>query len=149
MTFWGDFAKLLATSSDVESANIPQAMQEVADQIAKDIDCGEFKSMSPKQAEEWLQASTSLAGYKFRQFLKRHGHRCLGERPIGADLTIALLVLLECTGARRLIRTSGLFVHHVDFPFIQETCHRPPRRQSAKSDRPRQWIDSGTPSRKL
>ncbi|GFY59801.1 phosphoenolpyruvate synthase, partial [Trichonephila inaurata madagascariensis] len=94
---YGDFAKLLATSSDVESANIPQAMQEVADQIAKDIDCGEFKSMSPKQAEEWLQASTSLAGYKFRQFLKRHGHRCLGEfdvRSLTWDMDPKMLVKL-------------------------------------------------------
>ncbi|GFS84669.1 putative phosphoenolpyruvate synthase [Trichonephila clavipes] len=80
---YGDFAKLLATSSNVESANIPHAMQEVADQIAKDINCEEFKSMSPEQAEKWLQASTSLAGYKFRQFLKRHGHRCLGEEDFG------------------------------------------------------------------
>ncbi|GFT08658.1 putative phosphoenolpyruvate synthase, partial [Nephila pilipes] len=31
------------------------------------------------EAEEWLQTSTSLAGCKFQQFLKRHGHRCLKE----------------------------------------------------------------------
>ncbi|GFT61032.1 putative phosphoenolpyruvate synthase [Nephila pilipes] len=76
---YSDFARLLATSSDVESANVPQAMQEVANQIVKDIGSEKFNSLSIEEAEEWLQTSTSLAGYKFRQFLKRHGHRCLKE----------------------------------------------------------------------
>ncbi|GFT27569.1 putative phosphoenolpyruvate synthase [Nephila pilipes] len=33
--------------------------------------------MSVEVAEKWLQTSTSPSGYKFRQFLERHGHRCL------------------------------------------------------------------------
>ncbi|GFT50888.1 phosphoenolpyruvate synthase, partial [Nephila pilipes] len=76
---YSDFASLLATSSDVESANVPQAMQDVADQIVKDIGKEKFSSLSEENAEKWLQTSTSLAGYKFRQFIKRHGHRCLRE----------------------------------------------------------------------
>ncbi|GFY77678.1 putative phosphoenolpyruvate synthase [Trichonephila inaurata madagascariensis] len=103
---YGDFAKLLATSSNVESANIPHAMQEVADQIAKDINCEEFKSMSPEQAEKWLQASTSLAGYKFRQFLKRHGHRCLGEFDVhsitwGMDPKMLVKLLQNLVGVNK------------------------------------------------
>ncbi|GFW53699.1 putative phosphoenolpyruvate synthase [Trichonephila clavipes] len=43
---YSDFASLLATSSDVESANVPQAMQDVADQIVKDIGTEKFSSMS-------------------------------------------------------------------------------------------------------
>ncbi|GFU80654.1 phosphoenolpyruvate synthase [Trichonephila clavipes] len=76
---YSDFARLLATSSNVESANVPQAMQEVANQIVKDTGSEKFSSLTVEEAEEWLQTSTSLAGYKFRQFLKRHGHRCLKE----------------------------------------------------------------------
>ncbi|KAF8792139.1 putative phosphoenolpyruvate synthase like protein [Argiope bruennichi] len=76
---YSDFARFLATSSNVESANIPHAMQEVANQIAKDFSVEKFKSMSVEEAENWLQTSTTLAGYKFRTFIKRHGHRCLKE----------------------------------------------------------------------
>ncbi|GBM84271.1 putative phosphoenolpyruvate synthase [Araneus ventricosus] len=76
---YSDFARFLATSSDVESANIPHAMQEVANQIVKDIGVEKFKSMSVEEAEEWLQTSSTLSGQKFRKFLARHGHRCLKE----------------------------------------------------------------------
>ncbi|GFT58159.1 phosphoenolpyruvate synthase, partial [Nephila pilipes] len=94
---YGDFAKLLATSSNVESANIPQAMQEVAEQIAADINYEEFKSMSVEEAEKWLRTSISPSGYKFRQFLERHGHRCLGEfdvRTITWEMDPKMLVKL-------------------------------------------------------
>ncbi|GIY54432.1 putative phosphoenolpyruvate synthase [Caerostris extrusa] len=43
---YSDFARLLGTSSNVESANIPLAMQEVAIQIVKDIGSEKFSSMS-------------------------------------------------------------------------------------------------------
>ncbi|GFW64651.1 putative phosphoenolpyruvate synthase [Trichonephila clavipes] len=79
---YGDFSKLLASSSDVESASIPQAMQEVANRIVKDIGCKKFSSMSVEDAEEWLKTSTSQAGHEFRQFLERHGHRCIKETDV-------------------------------------------------------------------
>ncbi|GFT61039.1 putative phosphoenolpyruvate synthase [Nephila pilipes] len=41
---YSDFARLLVTSSHVESANVPQAMQEVANQIMKDIGAEKFCS---------------------------------------------------------------------------------------------------------
>ncbi|XP_055939046.1 uncharacterized protein LOC129968808 [Argiope bruennichi] len=76
---YSDFATLLATSSNVESANVPHAMQEVADQITKDIGHEKFKSMSVEEAENWLQTTNMKSGKLFHQFLKRHGHRCLQE----------------------------------------------------------------------
>ncbi|KAG8180293.1 hypothetical protein JTE90_013546 [Oedothorax gibbosus] len=76
---YSDFALLLSTSSNVESANVPQAMQELAIQIGKDIDAQKFKSMSAEEALKWLEETTSQAGNKYRQFIKRHGHRCLKE----------------------------------------------------------------------
>lgn len=79
---YGDFSNLLASSSDVESASIPQAMQEVANQIVTDIGSEKFSSMSTEEAEEWLKSSTSQAGQKFRQFLQRHGHRCIKETDV-------------------------------------------------------------------
>ncbi|GIX72594.1 hypothetical protein CEXT_365311 [Caerostris extrusa] len=47
------------------------SLTEVAIQIAKDIDSDKFCSMTIKEAEEWLQTTTSPAGDKFRQFLKK------------------------------------------------------------------------------
>ncbi|GFY45139.1 putative phosphoenolpyruvate synthase [Trichonephila inaurata madagascariensis] len=43
---YSDFALLLATSSNVESANVPQAMQEVANQIVKDVGSEKFSSLT-------------------------------------------------------------------------------------------------------
>ncbi|XP_055937941.1 prodigiosin synthesizing transferase PigC-like [Argiope bruennichi] len=94
---YSDFARLLATSSDVESANVPQAMQEVATQIVKDIGKEKFSSMSVKEATEWLQTTSASSGYMFRQFLNRHGHRCLKEfdvRSITWEMDPKLLVQL-------------------------------------------------------
>ncbi|GIY36260.1 acetoacetyl-CoA synthetase [Caerostris darwini] len=104
---YSDFARLLSTSSNVESANIPQAMQEVAIQIVKDIGSEKFNSMSIEEAEEWLQSSTSLAGYKFRQFLNRHGHRCLKEIDVysitwGMDPKLLIKLL------QNLVKTSDV-----------------------------------------
>ncbi|XP_055938079.1 putative phosphoenolpyruvate synthase [Argiope bruennichi] len=81
---YSDFAKLLATSSDVESATVPQGMQEVATQIVKDTNKEKFNSMPVEEAEEWLQTTNTLSGEKFRKFLKRHGHRCIKERDVHA-----------------------------------------------------------------
>ncbi|KAF8792184.1 Prodigiosin synthesizing transferase PigC like protein [Argiope bruennichi] len=94
---YSDFARLIATSSNVESAGIPQAMQEVAIQIVKDIGAEKFRSMTIEDAEKWLQTTNSSSGNQFRQFLKRHGHRCLKELDIHSvtwDMNPKLLVKL-------------------------------------------------------
>ncbi|GBM69474.1 hypothetical protein AVEN_219549-1, partial [Araneus ventricosus] len=95
---YSDFATLLASASNVESANVPQAMQEVALQIVKDIGSEKFSSMSVEEAEEWLLSTHSTAGHQFRQFLQRHGHRCLKEFDIrsvtwGSDPKILIKLL--------------------------------------------------------
>ncbi|CAL1271861.1 unnamed protein product, partial [Larinioides sclopetarius] len=95
---YSDFAILLASSSNIESANVPQAMQEVALQIVKDIGSEKFCSMSVEEAEEWLLSTQSAAGHQFRQFLERHGHRCLKEFDIrsvtwGSDPKILIKLL--------------------------------------------------------
>ncbi|GFU80632.1 putative phosphoenolpyruvate synthase [Trichonephila clavipes] len=103
---YSDFASLLATSSDVESANVPQAMQDVADQIVKDIGTEKFSSMSVEEGLEWLKASTSAAGFKFRQFLNRHGHRCLREFDVksitwGMDPKLLVKLLQNLAGTSK------------------------------------------------
>ncbi|KFM60869.1 hypothetical protein X975_19132, partial [Stegodyphus mimosarum] len=54
-------------------------MQNLACQIDEDIGSKRFKAMNAEEALNLLETSTTLAGYKFRQFIKRHGHRCLKE----------------------------------------------------------------------
>ncbi|GIY54418.1 phosphoenolpyruvate synthase [Caerostris extrusa] len=68
-----DFAKLLSTTTNVESANVPSSMQEVADQIVKDVSCEKFKSMTAKEALEWLKTTHLQSGHKFDNFLKDTG----------------------------------------------------------------------------
>ncbi|GIY56086.1 uncharacterized phosphotransferase YvkC [Caerostris darwini] len=104
---YSDFARLLGTSSNVESANIPLAMQEVAIQIVKDIGSEKFNSMPPEEAEEWLESSTSLSGYKFLQFLDRHGHRCLKEFDVHS-ITWGMDHKLSINLLQNLVKTSNI-----------------------------------------
>ncbi|KFM60889.1 putative phosphoenolpyruvate synthase, partial [Stegodyphus mimosarum] len=76
---YSDLAYLLKTSCDVESADVPSAMQSLAFQISEAINVDEFKHMSVEEALHWLQNTPSAAGKKFREFLEKHGHRCLKE----------------------------------------------------------------------
>ncbi|KAG8180291.1 hypothetical protein JTE90_013544 [Oedothorax gibbosus] len=92
---YSDFARLLSISSQVESESVPQAMQEVAVQIGKDIDAQQFKSMSDEEALKWLKETTSPAGQKFHQFITRHGYRCVKEfdvRSVTWEMNPKLLV---------------------------------------------------------
>ncbi|GIY98397.1 phosphoenolpyruvate synthase, partial [Caerostris extrusa] len=76
---YSDFARLLTTSSEVESADVPAAMERLAFYIYKDMKPEEFKSMKTEEALQWLETSSTTAGKKYREFLVKHGHRCLRE----------------------------------------------------------------------
>ncbi|GFS84693.1 putative phosphoenolpyruvate synthase [Trichonephila clavipes] len=76
---YSDFSHLLTTSSDVESADVPAAIERLAFFIFQDIKPEDFKKMSVNEALTWLETSSSNAGEKYREFLQRHGHRCLRE----------------------------------------------------------------------
>ncbi|XP_055938653.1 putative phosphoenolpyruvate synthase isoform X2 [Argiope bruennichi] len=75
---YNDFSKLLI-SSEVESADVPSAMESLAFSISKEIKSEDFKSMKIEDALQWLESSTTTAGEKYREFLRKHGHRCLRE----------------------------------------------------------------------
>ncbi|XP_071036678.1 rifampicin phosphotransferase isoform X5 [Parasteatoda tepidariorum] len=76
---YNDFGKLLKTGIDVESADVPSATQSIAFHIGKEMKPEDFKKMSVQEALNWLQTSSTVAGEKFRQFIEKHGHRCLQE----------------------------------------------------------------------
>ncbi|GIX92462.1 probable phosphoenolpyruvate synthase [Caerostris extrusa] len=76
---YNDFARLLTTSSGVESADVPAAMEHLAFCIFQDIESEKFKNMETEEALQWLETSSTNASKKYREFLEKHGHRCLRE----------------------------------------------------------------------
>ncbi|XP_054719116.1 putative phosphoenolpyruvate synthase [Uloborus diversus] len=101
---YNDFSKLLASISEVESADVPAAMQDLAYSIAQDIEPEVFKKMTSEEAENWLRTTKATAGEKFKDFLLKHGHRCLKEFdihsvPWGADPKILISLLQNLVGS--------------------------------------------------
>ncbi|XP_042904014.1 rifampicin phosphotransferase [Parasteatoda tepidariorum] len=95
---YSDFGRILATTTQVESADIPSSIQKVARQIEKDLGAEKFKAMSLQDAEKWLNTSNTLASELYRQFIQRHGHRCLKEFdiytiPWGQDQKLFIKIL--------------------------------------------------------
>nr|XP_042904020.1 putative phosphoenolpyruvate synthase [Parasteatoda tepidariorum] len=76
---YSDFSRILASSSEVESADVPSSMQKVANQIVKDLGAEKFKAMTVEEAEKWLNTSNTTSNKLYKEFLQRHGHRCIKE----------------------------------------------------------------------
>lgn len=76
---YSDVSELLASMSEVESADVPLTLENLAHHISKDFSAADFRKMDIEDAESFLMSSTSESGQKFRDFLKKHGHRCLKE----------------------------------------------------------------------
>ncbi|CAN7986847.1 unnamed protein product [Ixodes pacificus] len=53
--------------------------QKMAVEISKSPEQAKFKEMNAEDALEWLRNDTSAIGSLFREFLGRHGHRCINE----------------------------------------------------------------------
>lgn len=72
-----DFGSLMTSAGDVWSAEVPCALQKIAAEISRHPEAEEFKSMDTEVALRWLHEND--AGNIFREFLRRHGHRCINE----------------------------------------------------------------------
>lgn len=68
---------MLSSCSNVESAEIPSQLRELAAIIAEE-DSEYFCIASPSEALNWIQTE-SAASAKFRTFLQAHGHRSIRE----------------------------------------------------------------------
>ncbi|GBM32714.1 Putative phosphoenolpyruvate synthase, partial [Araneus ventricosus] len=75
---YSDFAHLI-TTRDVECSDVPGGMERLAINIIAEKNPEDFKNMDLDEALEWLETSSSNAGKTYREFLQRHGHRCLKE----------------------------------------------------------------------
>ncbi|CAH1778686.1 unnamed protein product [Owenia fusiformis] len=77
---YSDVALLLADCTNVYSADVPSALQELVDVIFKTGQADHFTKLTPEEAANWLKSSESGdAGERFTQFLNMHGHRCIRE----------------------------------------------------------------------
>ncbi|XP_075746999.1 rifampicin phosphotransferase isoform X2 [Rhipicephalus microplus] len=72
-----DFGSLMTSAGDVWSAEVPCALQKIAAEVSRHPEAKEFKSMDTEVALQWLLEND--AGNIFREFLQRHGHRCINE----------------------------------------------------------------------
>ncbi|XP_014681634.1 PREDICTED: putative phosphoenolpyruvate synthase [Priapulus caudatus] len=75
-----DVALLLATCTDVISADVPASLRKMAIAV---VDCGKaelFQSLTPEEAVDWLRSDESgRLKQDFATFIEIHGHRCVRE----------------------------------------------------------------------
>lgn len=72
-----DFGSLMTSAGDVWSAEVPCALQKMAAAISRHPEAEKFKSMDTEDALRWLQENDT--GKTLKEFLSRHGHRCINE----------------------------------------------------------------------
>ncbi|XP_076307206.1 rifampicin phosphotransferase-like isoform X2 [Tachypleus tridentatus] len=101
---FSDFGYLLSTCTNVESADVPAALEKLALEIKKEIESEDFMNMKPETAVRWLSISQSIAGKAFRKFLRKHGHRCWKEFDVntitwGSDPTSVVKILQSLIGS--------------------------------------------------
>jgi hypothetical protein len=74
-----DVATILSSVKDVESAEIPELLNEIALKIILQGKKDEFLEVDSKKASKWLEKNCEEVFTLFEQFMKKHGHRGLSE----------------------------------------------------------------------
>ncbi|KAG5679828.1 hypothetical protein PVAND_009366 [Polypedilum vanderplanki] len=74
-----DITYILSSIGDIESANIPQLLSEIANSIKASGKEKRFLEIDNKKAIEWLESNVTEAYQLFNKFIERHGHRALNE----------------------------------------------------------------------
>ncbi|KAL1502561.1 hypothetical protein ABEB36_007686 [Hypothenemus hampei] len=74
-----DFANILSSCEDVESAEVPLYIQKIARLIKDEGYSEEFCTIKPELGVDWLNAKCPAALKIFEEFVEKHGHRCIGE----------------------------------------------------------------------
>lgn len=70
---------MLGSCKDVESAEVPKLLEEIATEIYNRGKATDFINISSREGVEWLNENCSTAGALVQAFLRRHGHRTLKE----------------------------------------------------------------------
>lgn len=74
-----EFKKFLASIGNIESANVPEMMREIAKLIKNKNKDDDFLEVEPSNGVKWLQENCPAAYELFKKFIERHGHRGLKE----------------------------------------------------------------------
>lgn len=98
-----DLSLLLSACSGVESADVPSALEDLADNMVHENSietCKAFVQGQQQEALLWLQNTNFSSTNKcFQQFLDKHGHRCLREAEFAvkpwADDPLALVPAIQ------------------------------------------------------
>ncbi|XP_003745867.2 uncharacterized protein LOC100899715 [Galendromus occidentalis] len=75
----------LLQAGDIESVDVPLSLQRLGAGLSKSPDREKFIAMKPEEALKWLSESESTDGKRFREFLQKHGHRCVKEFDVAAE----------------------------------------------------------------
>uniref|UniRef100_A0A914WYM1 Phosphoenolpyruvate synthase n=1 Tax=Plectus sambesii TaxID=2011161 RepID=A0A914WYM1_9BILA len=78
-----DIATIFASCQDVISADVPAAIQKLAQSIWTNHHVAEFCKMTPLEAIHWLRSDEAgECGVQYKDFLLKHGHRGIDELDI-------------------------------------------------------------------
>jgi pyruvate,water dikinase len=108
---------LLTDIPDIESAHIVEAIEEIALSIEKNGDVDRFTAAPEPELLRWLESEASKeTGRLFRQFLSRHGHRCIREAELRSkdyetypeELIKIIKDTVESNKTRKMLPTASL-----------------------------------------
>lgn len=74
-----DIGLILSTCNDVESAEVPNMLEEIANEIYLAGVMDEFLALAPEDGAKWLSMRCAAAGRMLNNFISRHGHRAIKE----------------------------------------------------------------------
>lgn len=77
--FSNDVGLMLSSCKDVESAEIPVLLEQIAQCVQKTGKQHEFCSINSENGVAWLQDHCQKAHELLQEFLKMHGHRAFAE----------------------------------------------------------------------
>jgi len=74
-----DVTLILGSIGNIESANIPEMIQKIAESIKASEKDNEFLKVDDKLCPQWLETNDVDSFNLFNNFIERHGHRALKE----------------------------------------------------------------------
>lgn len=74
-----DVTLILGSIGNIESANIPESIQKLAESIMATGKQNEFLEIDDQSCPEWLEKNDVDSYNLFKKFMERHGHRTLKE----------------------------------------------------------------------
>lgn len=76
---YADFGSLLSSCNEVESAEVPQMLDDIFNAVCAAGMTNEFEKISAESGVDWLRVNCPEAARLFASFIKRHGHRAFME----------------------------------------------------------------------